>query len=36
MSKEFDRELAAMHEILDDMIQFCKDTEQPFSYEIKN
>lgn len=36
MSKKFDRELAMMHEVLEDMVQFCEDTEHPFSYEIRN
>ena len=36
MPKEFDESLAKMHKILDRMIQFCEDTEHPFSYEIRN
>ncbi len=37
MPKEFDRSLAMMHEILDDMVKACKSEHSiPFTYEIRS
>lgn len=37
MPKEFDKPLAMLHEILDDMVKECKSEHSiPFSYEIRN
>ena len=37
MPKEFDKPLAMLHEILDDMVEECKSEHSiPFSYEIRS